>query len=240
MNPTTKYIPPYSFDLFGIDHIISLVFVVLICWFLINHNEKIGIHDKSKSFIFFLVFILISLDISEDVVRLFTNHYSIKKDLPLHLCSIGIYVAVFALLNKNKTAFQLIFYWGLVGAVQAILTPDGDFFELRIFFIYSQAYHGALIFSVLWLIAKYDMRMEIKFLPKMLIITNFIAIIIFVINYFLDSNYFFLRFRPNVVSPFVIGEWPFYIISVQFFSIILLVFFIKLQDIIFNQKFKNN
>ena len=74
----------------------------------------------------------------------------------------------------------------------------------------------------------------------MLVITNFIAIIIYVVNYILDSNYFFLRVRPNVVSPFVIGEWPTYIISVQFFSIILLIFFIKLQDIIFNQKIKNN
>ena len=127
---------------------------------------------------------------------------------------------------------DLIFYWGLVGASQAILTPDSDLFELKIFFMYSQAYHSALIFSVLWLVIKCNMRMQIEYIPRVVFITNLVVVVISVINYLLDSNYMFLRGKPNSVSPFLIGDWPVYIIMVQIFSIVILALFIKIQDLL--------
>ena len=223
----------YTFDLFGNDHILSIILIIIFYVLFLCFNEKIGIKNKSEIFPIVLSFIIISLDLSEDIVRLLTGYYSIKKDLPLQLCSIGIYVAAYALLTMRQTAFELIFYWGLVGASQAILTPDGDLFEIKTFFFYSQAYHAALIFSVLWLMVKYDMRMKIYVIPKMVIITNIVVILISIVNYILDSNYLFLRVRPNSVSPFLMGDWPIYIIMVQVYSIILVVLFIKIQDYLF-------
>ena len=221
---------PYTFELFGKDHIFSILLIIIFFILFLRYNGKIGIHNKSKLFLIVLSFIIISLDLSEDIVRLITGYYSIKKDLPLQLCSIGIYVAAYALITRYQTAFELIFYWGLVGASQAILTPDGDLFEIKIFFFYSQMYHAALIFSVLWLMLKHDMRMKIYAIPKMVIITNIVVILISIVNYILDSNYLFLRVRPNSVSPFLMGDWPVYIIMVQVYSIILVVLFIKIQD----------
>ena len=223
---------PYTFQLFGNDHIISIILILITYVVLLGFNEKIGIKDNSTVFPVILSFILISLDISEDIVRYVTEHYSIKKDLPFQLCSISIYVAAVALLKKNQTAFELIFYWGMVGASQAILTPDGDLFELKTFFVYSQAYHGILIFTVLWLVIKKGMRMEIKSIPKVVIITNLVVIFISIINYLMDSNYMFLRIRPNSISPFLVGEWPVYIIMVQLFSIVVVTLFIKTQDLL--------
>ena len=226
---------PYTFYLFGVEHIISIILVIIFYVVFLGFNEKIGVKNNSDVFPIVLSFIIISLDISEDIVRYITDHYSIKKDLPLQLCNVGIYVAVLALLKKNQTAFELIFYWGLIGASQAILTPDRDLFELRIFFIYSQAYHGALIFCVLWLVIKNKMRMKIESTPKVVLITNLLVVFISVVNYLLDSNYMFLRNQPNSASPFLIGEWPVYIIMVQFFSIAVIYLFIKIQDLLLRQ-----
>ena len=226
---------PYTFYLFGVEHIISIILVIIFYVVFLGFNEKIGVKNNSDVFPIVLSFIIISLDISEDIVRYITDHYSIKKDLPLQLCNVGIYVAVLALLKKNQTAFELIFYWGLIGASQAILTPDRDLFELRIFFIYSQAYHGALIFCVLWLVIKNKMRMKIESTPKVVLITNLLVVFISVVNYLLDSNYMFLRNQPNSASSFLIGEWPVYIIMVQFFSIVMVFLFIKIQDLLFLQ-----
>ena len=223
---------PYTFDLFGNDHILSIILIIIFYVLFLFFNEKIGIKNKSKIFPIFLSFIIISLDISEDIIRYITDYYSIEKDLPLQLCTIGIYVAVVALLKKNQIAFELIFYWGLVGASQAILTPDSDLFELKIFFMYSQAYHSALIFSVLWLVIKCNMRMQLGYIPRVVLITNLVVVVISFINYLLDSNYMFLRGKPNSVSPFLIGDWPVYIIMVQIFSIVILALFIKIQDLL--------
>ena len=221
---------PYTFQVFSIEHIISIIVIILVFIAFFRFNKVLGINDKSRSFLFVLAFIMISLDLSEDLVRVFTGFYSIRKDLPLQLCSIGVYLAAFTLVSRKKIFFDLIFYWGFVGATNAILTPDGNLFELRIFFFYSQAYHAALIFAVLWLMIKYDMRMRYGSILKVVISTNIIVGLLSILNYALDSNYMFLRQIPESVSPFLMGEWPVYIIMVQVFSIILVVLFISIQD----------
>ena len=223
---------PYTFQVFSIEHIISIIVIILVFIAFFRFNKVLGINDKSRSFLFVLAFIMISLDLSEDLVRVFTGFYSIRKDLPLQLCSIGVYLGAFTLVSRKKIFFDLIFYWGFVGATNAILTPDGNLFELRIFFFYSQAYHAALIFAVLWLMIKYDMRMRYGSILKVVISTNIIVGLLSILNYALDSNYMFLRQIPNSVSPFLMGEWPVYIIMVQVFSIILLVLFIRIQDVL--------
>ena len=221
---------PYTFQVFSIEHIISIIVIILVFIAFLRFNKVLGINDNSRTFLFGLAFIMISLDLSEDLVRVFTGFYSIRKDLPLQLCSIGVYLAAFTLVSRKKIFFDLIFYWGFVGATNAILTPDGNLFELRIFFFYSQAYHAALIFAVLWMMIKYDMRMEYKSIFQVVLYTNAIVGIITFINIVLDSNYMFLRQIPNSVSPFLMGEWPVYILMVQVFSVILVVLFIRLQD----------
>ena len=220
----------YTFKLFSAEHIASIVSVIAFYILFLGYHEKLGIKGGSKIFPVVLSAILVTLDISEDIIRLISGHYSIKKDLPLQLCNIGLYVAVVALLKKNQTAFELIFYWGLVGASQAILTPDGDLFELRIYFIFGQAYHGALILSVLWLMINHNMRMKMKTIVKVVLITNLLVLFISLVNYFIDSNYMFLRVRPNSASPFLMGDWPVYIIMVQVYSVAIVSMFIKLQD----------
>lgn len=223
---------PYTFQVFSIEHIISIIIIILVFIAFLRFNKVLGINDNSRTFLFVLAFIMISLDLSEDLVRVFTGFYSIRKDLPLQLCSIGVYLAAFTLVSRKKIFFDLIFYWGFVGATNAILTPDGNLFELRIFFFYSQAYHAALIFAVLWLMIKYDMRMRYGSILKVVISTNIIVGLLSILNYALDSNYMFLRQIPNSVSPFLMGEWPVYILMVQVFSIILVVSFIRIQDLL--------
>lgn len=223
---------PYTFQVFSIEHIISIIVIILVFIAFLRFNKVLGINDNSRSFLFVLAFIMILLDLSEDLVRVFTGFYSIRKDLPLQLCSIGVYLAAFTLVSRKKIFFDLIFYWGFVGATNAILTPDGNLFELRIFFFYSQAYHAALIFAVLWLMIKYDMRMRYDSILKVVISTNIIIGLLSILNYALDSNYMFLRQIPNSVSPFLMGEWPVYILMVQVFSIILVVSFIRIQNLL--------
>ena len=222
---------PYTFQVFGIEHIISIIAIIFVFVAFLKFNKDLGIKDDSRSFLIVLAFFMISLDLSEDLVRVFTGFYSFRKDLPLQLCSIGVYLAAHTLLSRKQVFFDLIFYWGFVGASNAILTPDGDLFELKIFFFYSQAYHAALIFAVLWLMIKYDMRMRYNSILKVVISTNVIVGLLSILNYIIDSNYMFLRQIPNSVSPFLMGEWPIYIIMVQVISIILVVLFITIQNI---------
>ena len=77
---------------------------------------------------------------------------------------------------------------------------------------------------------KYDMRMDYKSILQVVVYTNIIVGLITIVNYVLDSNYMFLRVMPNSISPFLMGEWPIYIIMVQVFSVVLVVLFISIQN----------
>ena len=52
------------------------------------------------------------------------------------------------------------------------------------------------------------------------IFTNILVVFVGIINYFLKSNYMFLCAPPDVNNPFLIGEWPYYLLILE------LIFFI--------------
>ena len=80
------------------------------------------------------------------------------------------------------------------------------------------------------MMVKYDMRMEYKSIFQVVLYTNIIVGMITLVNFILDSNYMFLRVIPNSISPFLMGQWPTYIVMVQVFSVVLVVLFISIQN----------
>ena len=87
--------------------------------------------------------------------------------------------------------------------------------------------HTLIILNVLWLIFAYGKRFTFKGAINAFIFMNLIIIPVGVINYILGSNYMFICSPPNVESSFFIGEWPIYLIWLEFiyfvYVLILLV-----------------
>ena len=71
--------PPYIFKVFGFDHILSMIIILIIFVLLLKFNKIIGIPDNSKRFLVALSFFMISLDLSEDLVRVFTGFIQLRK-----------------------------------------------------------------------------------------------------------------------------------------------------------------
>ncbi|GEM_PF-3769500 len=47
----------------------------------------------------------------------------IQTMLPLHACSVIIWLSAYMLITKNYTIYELVYFIGLGGAMQAVLTP---------------------------------------------------------------------------------------------------------------------
>ena len=60
----------YTFKLFSAEHIVSIVSVIAFYILFLGYYEKFGIKSGSKIFPVVLSAILVSLDISEDIIRL--------------------------------------------------------------------------------------------------------------------------------------------------------------------------
>ena len=80
--------------------------------------------------------------------------------------------------------------------------------------------HSLIILNVLWLIFAYGMKFNLKGVMQAFLFTNILLIFVGIINTVIESNYMFLCQPPDVNNPFLIGDWPFYLIILE------LIFFI--------------
>ena len=164
----------------------------------------------------------IGLDIFDTIYRIVDNNFSIIDDLPLHMCGLSLYLGAYTLYNKYQQGFELCYFWGIGGALQAILTPDSTDFTNSYYILTFMLSHALIILSVLWMIIALDMRFRKFALLRTILITNILLIPMGIINLLLKSNYFYLCEKPPADNPFLIGEWPIYLLYLEFFAIIIL------------------
>lgn len=136
----------------------------------------------------------------------------IGNGLPLDLCGWAAIACAITLVRPNRRAFELAYFWGLGGTVQAVLTPDTpyDFPEIR--FIVFWVFHGGIIAAVLFMVFGLKMRPCGASLRRVLLWTLGYAAIAGLADWLLGVNYGFLRAKPGHVSLFdAMPEWPFYL-----------------------------
>lgn len=137
----------------------------------------------------------------------------VQDHLPLHVCGIAVFLTAAALLFRHQRAYEVVYFWGLVGASNAVITPGGleaGFPEYR-FFQYFTA-HSGIVAGVLFATWGLRMRPTLGGLVRAFVALNVLAVFVAVVNVVLGSNYMFLSAPPaGTVSPFFFAPWPWYI-----------------------------
>tara|TARA_A100000164_G_C21675907_1_gene661930 strand:+ start:106 stop:807 length:702 start_codon:yes stop_codon:yes gene_type:complete len=214
-----------NFEIFGLEHNLYLIGTFTI-WFLVLFTGKEILNlEQRRIFVLLLIFITISQELIDDILRWNVGIWDVAEDLPLHMCGISFFTSTYALYSKNQTAFELSYFWGLAGAFQAIITPDPTRFVMDVSLFWNFLSHGLIILNVLWMIVIDNMRCRVGSYLNAIIITNGILFIISIVNSILGGNYWFICEKPGGESPFIMGEWPLYIISFQISGILLLGLF---------------
>lgn len=154
----------------------------------------------------------------------FSEKWSVQTSLPFHMCTIAQWLAIFALIKPRQWQFNILVYWGIAGGLNALLTPQplhgGEFPVFLEYFIE----HGGIVFVPLFLILAYQMKPSKDSWIKVFLLTQLVLVVMGVFNYYSGSNYFFTAQRPIAESPFILGEWPYYIFG--FLGIGLLQFYL--------------
>ena len=213
-----------NFELFGAAHL-NYIYIMALSWALIpfvarKYLNKVG----HRNLAIVLAVLILGVEIVDDFYRLLDPKmgWSISRDLPLHMCGLSVFGTSWALIKKDQLTFELCYFWGLGGALQAILTPDStnilDHFYLFTFMVS----HGLIILNISFLIFVEGMVLRKWALLRAIVITELILVIIYIINIILDSNYFYLINKPDAPNPFIFGEWPFYIFYMQISAIFIL------------------
>jgi len=196
-----------------------VILTILVCLFL---GKFLKLNDKLK-FAKLIALVLIITTITGHSRNILNGYWNLSDNLPLQLCGISNLIACFILfIPKNKTLFEFFYYAGIIGAIQAFLTPqinnfDGTNFE---YLEYHISHGGILLLPIyMYNVLGYNIR-RFSWL-KVLIYLNLLVVIILPLNFQIDSNYMYLAYPPNVDNPLIIGEWPYYIL---YWEIIILIF----------------
>lgn len=162
-----------------------------------------------------------------------------KENIPLYSCSIFMYALLISALAKNKrvqNAGNAFLATGLASGLLAICAPAAfNYYPMGSFMIFHTFfYHGAMLFTALFLYTTGYYRLEIKHLPGFSILVGSISVISYIVNIWLDINTMYTRnpvFPMKIIADiFGMTLYPFVVVIAQivviFFAAYIIYFFI--------------
>ena len=142
-----------------------------------------------------------------------SGNFTLAESLPLYSCRLAIIGTVFMLLTKSKRLFNIVYYWGMVGGLIALITPDtSGFGPPHIMFVQYFIGHGTLIVSILYMMLAYGYYPTKPSLKRAYKITSIYFVGVFFINKLVGGNYSYLNGKPNTPTMLdALPPYPYYV-----------------------------
>ena len=210
------------FTLFGAAHLTALGIIVFINILAVIWGRKAS-DENRKRFRWSLAIVLIVDEFFWHLWNITTGQWSIQTTLPLHLCSIFVFLSAYMLVTKSFTIYEYAYFLGIAGASQALLTPDAGIYGFPHFRAFQvMVSHGAIITAAVFMTLVEGYRPTWQSLKRVLIGGNIYMAVIFVFNLLIGSNYLFIAHKPETASLMdVLPDWPVYIVFIELIGIIV-------------------
>ncbi len=136
----------------------------------------------------------------------------LSNTLPLHFCDVAGIAAVVALWTRHRLACEIVYFFGLAGTLQGLITPNLklDFPDSRFFVFFLL--HGGVVVSALHIVTSMRCPPRVGAIRRMFGVTMFYAIGAATVNQILGTNFGFLCNKPEQASLMdSLGPWPWYV-----------------------------
>ena len=208
------------FELFGTAHLAALGVLVLLNLFLLRFKNA---SDGTKSAIrWMLALILLVNEIAWHYWNYIVGRWTIQTMLPLHLCSVLVWVGALMLVTKNYRIYEFMYFMGIAGAIQALATPDiGIYGFPHFWFFQTFISHGLIITSAIYMTVVEGFRPTWKSMLRVAVWMNIYAVIVYFINSAIGSNYLMINHKPFTPSLLdLLPDWPIYILYMELLGVI--------------------
>ena len=117
-----------------------------------------------------------------------------------------------------------MYFFGIVGAIQALITPNAVESFPHIRYMSTMFTHSLLVISGLWVVLIEKYRPTWKLAGQALLGLNAYALVLYFINRLIGANYLFVVAKPKVATLIdQLPEWPWYIPIVELLLIVLMI-----------------
>lgn len=154
--------------------------------------------------------------------HLYWGVWTIQTMLPLQICPFMVWVGAWGLVTKNPIVYEFLYFLGIGGALQALLTPDVGAYGFP-HYRYFQTFlsHGLIVTSALFLTIVEGMRPSWRAMLRVFVGTNLYMLLVYFIDRQIGANYLFLVSKPPTASVLdALPPWPYYILFMEALGVI--------------------
>ncbi len=222
-----------AFQLFDRVHLATLGIILIIILLMALARNRLSKRNK-ENLRDTMAAILILNETSWHLWHIFYDEWTIQEMLPLHVCSILVWLSAWMLIKKSYRIFEFAYFLGIGGALQALLTPDIGIYGFPHYrFFQTFISHGFIIIATVYMVVAEEMRPTWKSMLRVAIFGNLYMAAVFGINTLIGSNYLFVNHKPPTASVLdMLPDWPVYILYMEgiglvTFLVLYLPYFIK-------------
>jgi hypothetical integral membrane protein (TIGR02206 family) len=206
---------PPSFHALNTQHIVVLAIVAILCLLVFWASRRC--RPSGQRWLGYLLgLFLISYAGAFYILQGIRHALSWKYSLPLDPCSLVLIACIICLFRPIQSLFEIAYFWGLGGILQALATPDlAAGFPSWEFVLFFWG-HGTSLMAILFFIAGRNLRPRRSSIFLAMMALNFYALAVGVINAIAGWNYGYLCGKPYEPSLLdYLGSWPWYLLSLE-------------------------
>jgi hypothetical integral membrane protein (TIGR02206 family) len=209
-----------AFQFLGIPHLGALGFLILLNIFLIRFKNSSG--GTKTALRWLLALIMVINEAAWHYWNYINGLWTIQTMLPLHLCSLLVWLGAWMLITKSYRIYEFMYLIGIAGAIQVLITPDLGIYGFPHFrFFQTFLSHGLIITSAIYMTVVEGYRPRWKSLVRVFLWTNVYALIIFFVNSYIGSNYLMINHKPELPSLLsLLPPWPIYILYMEVIGVV--------------------
>lgn len=200
------------FGLFGAAHIIAIAVIAAAALALIRLGRN-GSAGRRRRVRLALALALLVDESGWHLWNLMAGSWTVQQMLPLHLCSAMVWITAAALLLEKRSLYPLLYFLGVAGAVQALITPDiGEYGVAHYRFFQTMLSHGLVVTAGLWVVTVEGWRPTLPSLGAVIVGLNAYGLVVLWVNLRIGSNYLYVAAKPESASVMdFFPEWPAYL-----------------------------
>lgn len=210
------------FHMFGLPHLLALGVIVLVnlsfvYWRRAFSPQLRGVFRNG------VAAVLVVNELGWHVWNGAVGRWTPQTMLPLHLCSIMVFLSAIMLVTQSYTLYELLYFLGIGAATQALLTPDlGTYGFPHYRFFQTFISHGLIVTAAIYMTLVEGYRPYWRSLLRVALLGNLYVAIVWPINSLLGSNYLYIAHKPETPSLIdVLGPWPWYVLSLEAIAVVL-------------------
>lgn len=208
------------FEMFTVSHFAALAVLMIAMAAVALWRRKLREEKAGRAFRIGLALMLLASEASLQASYILQDEWRVSS-LPFQLCSITLLLSAVLLLFDSKPLYPVVAFLGVLGALQAMITPNlaEPFPEFRYFHFFAA--HIGIMMAAAYLVAVRRYRPTLKSAFGALLWLHVLAIPATIANIATGTtNFMFLARKPATASLLdALAPWPWYLLQLEFVAV---------------------